>query len=297
MFGLPEETVLNLPIPADKIFLRAIRIPSLQKSYDEQVRGLYWRNKLSTQSCGIKYTGFFQELEILESQLHMKTLDKRILGAIDKAVPYYTFHVLTWDHYCRAMIADKRYDFGEIKVENYLDSGWMDFHQFRFVFEERSLDKLYSSLKEQVRAKNPQKLITARQSEKCRAFISYCQTMKMTRSYKPVLIIATLEYGGCITVSQAANYFLHYYQSRKKKGLPPEFGTCIYAEENPARNAVFTNLTQNPIKALCNSGLFEYNKGENVFSVLPDIYDGLSLNEIDKAILLCRQRLDRYFNM
>ena len=120
--------------------------------------------------------------------------------------------------------------------------------------------------------------------------------MKMVRSYKPVLILAALEHGGSITVDQAVDYFLRFYSARREKGLAPEFGPCIYAEENAKRSAVCTNLIQNPITALCGSGFFEYDQTEKVFSFLPDIYDGLSLDQIDEIIRLCQQRLNQYFS-
>lgn len=296
MFGLPKETAVNQVIPSSKIFLRAIQTPSLQAIYAEQIQKICWQNKLSSETYGLENTGFFREIEIFELSLHMKSIDKRLLRGIDRAIPYYIFHVLTWNGYYQALIANKRAYSGNIKVENYFRSCWMNSSQFQFVFEEHSLEKLYGSLKEQVHAKRSQKLLAAQQAEECNAFMNYFRTMKMTRSYKPVLILAVLEYGGSITVDQAADYFTRFYGTRRQMGLIPEFGNCIYAEENARRSAVCLNLIQNPIAALCRSGFFEYNEVERVFSCLPDIYDGLSLDEIDEIVSLCQKRLAEYFS-
>ena len=57
------------------------------------------------------------------------------------------------------------------------------------------------------------------------SLISYCLSMKMSYSYKPVLIMALLELHDKdwnLSISKAAQYFKTHYQQRREKGLPVE---------------------------------------------------------------------------
>lgn len=125
--------------------------------------------------------------------------------------------------------------------------------------------------------------------------VNYFRVMKMTRSYKPVLILATLQSDGSITVERAAEYFVKFYRRRMDAGLRPEVGSCIYADSSATRGAIINNLVTNPVNALCGSGFFEYDAVCGAFSFAGDIYDGLSLDEIDEISRLCHLRLDNYF--
>lgn len=292
---LPESTAFNKVIPKNKIFVHTISSPLLREIYDEQIETIIWRNKLSAETFNVKVENGFSELEIFDIAMKTRSVDKRLLRQIDKGIPYYIFHVLNYEDRYQAWIANKRDFSGKIKVENYLRTLWLDERDFRFSFDGGTIQSIYNNLKEQVEEKRKRKIIKAEQLEECNAFMDYFRKMKMTRSYKPVLILATIQAGGSITVEQAAHFFVKFYHNRKLSGLKPEVGNCIYADDPDNIKGIKYNLIHNPVDALCHSGFFEYDTENQVFSFSNDIYDGLTLDEIDEIGRLCNIRLKNYF--
>jgi hypothetical protein len=61
-------------------------------------------------------------------------------------------------------------------------------------------------------------------SDKRYMLLEYCRTMKMSYSYKPVLILALLHTGknGTVAIEKAAQYFYDFYEERRRQGLPAE---------------------------------------------------------------------------
>lgn len=293
--NLPNSTSISKTIPKDKLFLHTITTAHLREIYSEQIESVVWRSKLSTDTLGIKAEISFNELEVFDISLKSRLLDKRLLHQIDKGIPYYIFHILNFDGKYQAWIANKRNYNGKIKVENYFRTLWLSEQEFTFSFDGSTIDGIYSGLKEQIEEKRKRKIIKSEQLEECSAFMHYFRTMKMTRSYKPVLILATLQAGGSITVEQAAYFFVKFYRNRKSAGLKPEAGSCIYADEPDNLKAIHYNLIHNPIDALCHSGFFEYDAENKIFSFSNDIYDGLTLDEVDEIGNVCNIRLQKYF--
>ena len=296
MFDLPVNTEVNNLIPQKTIFLRAVRKPAYRALYAEQVRELWWRNKLYEQNFSLGHIGAFSEIEVFEAKLKSGTVDKRLLREIDRAMPYYIIHVLESEEKYQILVADKRIHGGKIRIENYARSRWLGENELDLDFGERSIDKLYESLSSQVRtkAKKPHNSVV---KEECDSFMDYFRKMAMTRSYKPVLIIAVLQSGGQITVSNAANYFKWFYADRQGRGLPIERGRCVYSDPDASDKDVETNLIKNPVNALCESGrdFFQYDPESQIFMLKPEIYDGLTVDEIDMIISTCRMRITEYF--
>ena len=116
---------------------------------------------------------------------------------------------------------------------------------------------------------------TVSQVEKLSRLLDYCKTMRMSYSYKPILILALLHYGdrdGCISIENAAVYFREYYSNRKAQGLAIEKKQCIYLRDDVTDAQIIANLLSNPVKALIESGFFFYNEDSHIFSVSPDIW-------------------------
>ena len=293
--NLPETTEFNRLIPKKKFFVHTITAPTLRDIYDEQIEKVIWCNKMSPDTINVIANGGFNELEVFDISLKSRSLDKRLLHQMDKGIPYYIFHVLNYDGKYQAWIANKRNYNGKIKVENYFRTLWLSEQEFEFSFNGTTIDSIYSNLKEQVEEKRKRKIIKSEQLEECSAFMHYFRTMKMSRSYKPVLILATLQGGGSITVEQAAYFFVKFYQNRKLASLKPEVGNCIYADEPDNLKAIHYNLIHNPIDALCHSGFFEYDAENKIFSFSNDIYDGLTLDEVEEIGNVCNIRLQKYF--
>ena len=290
--NLPRETDVNIQIPQSVVFLRVIRRPSYQVLYNEQVNALWWRNKLTTDTYHIERTGVFTELEVFETKVGFKSLDKRLLREIDRAIPYYILHVLSYKDSYQMFLADKRMRGGNVRVENYTRSGWLQSDELKLDFKGKTLDSLYENLRLQIRN---EKAATPIQKEESSEFMRYFQKMAMTRAYKPILIMAALRNGGQITVQDACSFFKRYYAQRIRNGLPIEKGKCVYSDVNASDKEIEGNLVRNPVAALCASGFFQYDAGARIFSLKSEIYDGLTVDDIDSIIRICQTRLNDYF--
>ncbi len=294
MLNLPKTTVFNKVIPKEKIFSRVVMSDLLQDVYDKQISEIVWRNKLSKETfpqyCDSKSD---TELEVFEILAKSNSLDKRLLRQIDRKIPYYIFHLVSNEEKYQAWIANKITSSMSVKVVNYVRSSWLDLDNLDFDFSGKSVDETYHNLIEQVSAKR--KIISASQAEECNAFMNYFRVMKMSRSYKPILILATIQSGGKISVEDAAQIFIRFYKNRINKGLVAETGNCIYADETASLKQIYYNLITNPVAALCNSGFFAYDSETTTFGFANDIYDGLTLEELDEISAICKNRLNKYF--
>lgn len=134
--------------------------------------------------------------------------------------------------------------------------------------------------------------------EKLSDFLNYCKTMKMSYSYKPILILATLHSGaenGSIPIEQAATFFRGYYSDRKMRGLPIEKKRCIYLRDDVTDNQIVANLIANPVKALVESGYFFYDEVSHVFSISPKIWEAADSSSKSIISEICRQKLKGYY--
>lgn len=128
--------------------------------------------------------------------------------------------------------------------------------------------------------------------------LEYCRTMKMSYSYKPVLILALLyssDKNGVLTLDAAVRYFRAYYDSRRSQGIQIEKKRCIYQREDITDQQIAGNIISNPMKALVESGFFFYNEKEGTFSMSPEIWKSLDGKHMIELTKICNQKLKDYF--
>ena len=294
MLNLPTVTEINSVISNEALFEKSAMKPIYRLLYSEQVRELWWRNKLSEQNYGFENTDASREIEVFETKLHFHALDKRILREIDNSTSNYILHILTSDNRHRILISNKRITNSSVLVDNYLRSRWLNDSEMTFDFSEKTADRLYESLRRQIMDIST-KVSESAINEECVEFRNYLHNMAMTRSYKPILVIATIQNGGQISVTNAINFFRNFYFERRTTGLPIESGACVYSDPDSTDKEMEDNLIKNPVAALCRSGFFKFNPSTQEFSLVPEIYDGLTVNEIDWAVQICKSRISDYF--
>jgi len=135
-------------------------------------------------------------------------------------------------------------------------------------------------------------------AEKLSHLLDYCRIMKMSYSYKPVLILALLHSGdksGCISVEKAAAYFRRYYSDRKAQGLAIEKKRCIYLRDDVTNKQIIANLVANPVKALVESGYFFYNEDSQEFSISQEIWNEIDSSSKEMITRICHQKLKDYY--
>lgn len=126
-------------------------------------------------------------------------------------------------------------------------------------------------------------------------FLEYCHKTNMSYSYKPVLIMALVEYGGAVSISEAVNYFVMYYGNRLSLGLMAERTNSIYSNLNCTLEQISSNIKTNPVKALLNSVFFIYDRNTEILSFVPEIRRELTASVGERIISACTQRLDEYY--
>ncbi len=127
---------------------------------------------------------------------------------------------------------------------------------------------------------------------------AYCMNMKMSYSYKPILIMAMLSASDKnweIHIFEAAEYIKAFYRSRRDRGLQVERKKCIYQNPGVTIDQIISNLIANPVKALIESGYFEYNSENGVFSLVNDIKKMMTTKSASDLFDICNQRLTQYY--
>lgn len=296
MFGLPLTTVYDRDIPKEKFLVNMNPSQYLRKVFEEQIETITWSHKISGETLNILPGKHFSEIEVLTLKLCRSALDKRALNCIDRTIPYYTIFVQQQNDVQQLWLGDKQYlRNGSVRVYNYFRTRWLTANEFEFPVQEKTIDSAYKSCIDRV-----SRLCYSKGNYKfdlsAVAFMDYCQNMLMSYSYKPLLILALIQSGGCIAVSDAATYFREFYTKRLLDGKQVERGNCVFADAFATKSMLESNVISNPVKALMNSGLFEFDRNNRLFSMRSEIYDNLTLEQVDKIESICRHRLKDYYN-
>ena len=136
-----------------------------------------------------------------------------------------------------------------------------------------------------------------RKTDSVQALIDYCKSMKMSYSYKPVLILSLLKSNRLsITLNEAVSFFRSYYEERRKNGQKIEKKNCIYQSSNTSDEMIADSILANPVKALLKSGYFEYLPTNQEFRVISGIAKQISETDISTIEEVCRQKLYTYFS-
>ena len=144
MLNLPKSTEFNKRIPKQKFYEHAQIKPSIKKSFMEQVRIIYWRNKIATTSTNLTIGKNVTEIEVFEIQLYSKNLDESILKVIDNAIPYHIIFILRYENLQQAWIAYKEGD----KIKGYYHTEWLE--NLSLTLQGLTLDEVYENFLRQI---------------------------------------------------------------------------------------------------------------------------------------------------
>ena len=89
MIGLPKTTEFNKRIPKQKFYENMDVSPALKKVFVEQVKIIYWRNKIAASTTNLATGNDVTELEVFEVRLNSPILDDGLLRQIDREIPYH----------------------------------------------------------------------------------------------------------------------------------------------------------------------------------------------------------------
>ena len=94
MLELPKSTEFNRRIPKQKFYENLTVSPALKRVFVDQIKVIYWRNKIAATTMNLAVGETVTEIEIFEIKLNENKLDKAILRQIDKEIPYHIIFLL-----------------------------------------------------------------------------------------------------------------------------------------------------------------------------------------------------------
>lgn len=97
MFGLPKTTDFNKKIPKQKFYEKLEITPALKRVFVEQIKAVYWTNKIAASTTNLAVGKYVSEIEIFKVELSSDNLDLSALQLIDKAIPYHIIFALCFD--------------------------------------------------------------------------------------------------------------------------------------------------------------------------------------------------------
>ena len=107
MLGLPKTTEFNKRIPKQKFYENLEISPALKKVFVDQVKTIYWRNKIATTTLNLAPGTDVTEIEVFEVKLSEQSLDEGMLRQMDKEIPYHILFLLEYQGRYQAWIGYK----------------------------------------------------------------------------------------------------------------------------------------------------------------------------------------------
>ena len=153
MFGFPASTEFGKRIPKRKFYENIDITPALKRVFVEQIRLIYWRNKLATTTLSVAAGEAVTEIEVFEIRLNNPPLDEAVFRQIDKEIPYHILFVLTCDGKAQAWIGYKEpaaSGSNAFKVSRYYHTEWVPENELQFHVEGLSMDDVYENLVRQI---------------------------------------------------------------------------------------------------------------------------------------------------
>ena len=153
MLGFPKTTEFNKRIPKQKFYENMDVTPYLKRLFVDQIKLIYWRNKLAATTINIAVGETVTEIEVLELCLQKGQLDEAVLQQIDREIPYHILFLLTYGGKEQAWIGYKEMAGSgtkAFKVFRYYHTAWVPEGSLHFEIEGLDLDAVYAGLVRQI---------------------------------------------------------------------------------------------------------------------------------------------------
>lgn len=153
MIGLPKSTEFNRRIPKQKFYENISVSPTLKRVFIEQIKVIYWRNKVAATTMNLAAGDTVTELEVFEIKLNGQQLDESVLRQIDKEIPYHILFLLEYDGKYQAWTAYKEAaasGSNAFKVGTYYHTDWIPKDELPLKVEGLSIDKVYENFVRQI---------------------------------------------------------------------------------------------------------------------------------------------------
>lgn len=127
--------------------------PALKKVFVEQVKIIYWKNKIAASTTNLAAGNDVTELEVFEVRLNSPVLDDSLLRQIDKEIPYHILFLLEYQGKYQAWIGYKEAAASgnkAFKVNGYYHTEWLTEDELPLKLEGLNVDAVYENFVRQI---------------------------------------------------------------------------------------------------------------------------------------------------
>lgn len=159
MLGLPKSTEFGKRIPKQKFYENITVSPALKRVFIEQVKTIYWRNKIAVSTLNLATGTEVTEIEVFEIKLNQPDLDEGFFRQMDKEIPYHILFLLEYGGKHQAWIGYKEsaaIGSNAFKVNRYYHTDWMPEADLPLKIEGLSVDAVYENFVRQIAGENLQ---------------------------------------------------------------------------------------------------------------------------------------------
>ena len=149
MIDLPKKTLFNRRIPKQKFYENLDISTSLKRSFIDEIKTIYWRNKISEETVNIKAGEDVNEIQVFLVNLNQKSLNERVLLQIDREIPYHILFLLKHEDAYQAAIGYKEEaesGTNAFKVAGFYYTDWMKEEDLPITLKGLDLDAVYENL-------------------------------------------------------------------------------------------------------------------------------------------------------
>lgn len=153
MLGLPKTTEFNKRIPKQKFYENIKITPALRRIFVDQIKAVYWRNKIASTTINLETGNNVTEIEIFEVKLNRVPLDVSVLRQIDKEIPYHIIFLLEHEDKYQAWTAYKeKAASGAVafKVDSYFHTDWLPEVELPLKLDGLNMDAVYENFVRQI---------------------------------------------------------------------------------------------------------------------------------------------------
>ena len=153
MLGLPKSTEFDKRIPKQKFYDNISVTPTLKRIFIDQIKVIYWRNKIATTTMNLAAGEAVTEVEVFEIRLAAPQLDVAVLRQIDKEIPYHILFLLehggkyqAWTAYKETVASGNN----AFKVGTYYHTDWLPESEIPLKIDGLNIDKVYENFLRQI---------------------------------------------------------------------------------------------------------------------------------------------------
>ena len=153
VLGLPKSTEFNKRIPKQKFYENLSVTPALKRIFIDQIKVIYWRNKVAATTMNLAAGDTVTEVEVFEVKLATPQLDISVLRQIDKEIPYHIVFLLEYDGKYQAWTAYKETAASgnnAFKVGTYYHTEWLTESELPLKVDGLNIDKVYENFLRQI---------------------------------------------------------------------------------------------------------------------------------------------------